>query len=65
MSAFILIAALAMQAASATLQIVVVADGRHVDGAQIVANGKTVQTGRDGRASINVITGPVEVTASS
>src|SRR5215467_2947970 len=62
MSAFVVIAALALQAASATLQIVVVADGRPVDGAQVITKGKTVQTGSDGRASINVIAGPVEVT---
>ena len=62
MSVFALIAAVVLQAASATLQVVVTADGRPVGGAQIVANGTTVRTGSDGRAIVNVMAGPVEIT---
>jgi outer membrane receptor for ferrienterochelin and colicins len=62
MNAFALIAAVVLQAASTTVQVVVTADGRPVGGAQIVANGTTVRTGSDGRAIVNVMAGPVEIT---
>jgi|KBSMisStaDraftv2_1062788.scaffolds.fasta_scaffold11226_2 outer membrane receptor for ferrienterochelin and colicins len=60
--ALIVIAAVVLQAASTTVQVVVTADGRPVGGAQIVANGTTVRTGSDGRAIVNVMAGPVEMT---
>jgi outer membrane receptor for ferrienterochelin and colicins len=62
MRTLVLLAALLIQQSLATVQIVVTSGGQPVAGAQVVANGETRQTGTDGRVSLRVPVGIVQMT---
>jgi iron complex outermembrane receptor protein len=51
-----------LQAPSAVTRVVVTANGRAIADAQVVVNGRAVRTGADGRVTLDVDAGPVEIT---